>query len=193
MSSLSPVSEMRLSTGALALHEGSGELRVLVGGLGLGYTAQAALQDPRVACVHVMEKMDFIIDWMRSGLLPLSQELMADKRLEILKGDVYATLLGPASTIYDLILIDVDHSPQDLLSPESAPFYTRAGQRQVEGHLRPGGVLGVWSAFDDDAFAHVLAASYHHGHREEVSWPDEELPASHYDNLLFFARRASEG
>lgn len=188
MSSISPVSERRLSTGALRMHQGRDDLRVLVGGLGLGYTAEAALEDERVAAVRVVEKMDFIIEWMRRGLLPLSDAFAAEKRLEIVQGDVYSDLLGPATVGYDLILVDVDHSPDDLLSESSAPFYTVEGQRRVACHLNPGGVLGVWSAFDNDEFAEVLASVYAVGHREEVSWPDDEGPEPDYHNVLFFCR-----
>ena len=188
MSSISPVSERRLSTGALKLHGGESALRVLIGGLGLGYTAEAALEDSRVSQVQVVEKMDFIIDWMSRGLMPLSAQFGAETRLEIVQGDVYADLLGPANETYDLILVDVDHSPEDLLSEASTPFYTVEGQLLVAQHLRPGGILGVWSAFDNDDFSQVLETVYTNGHREELSWPDDEFPNSEYHNVLFFAR-----
>ena len=186
MSSLSPMSEIELSVRALSLQQGEGSLEVLVGGLGLGYTAHAALATSRVTRVRVVEKMDFVIDWMRAGLFPLSKELTDDERIEIVQGDIYEQLLGPASERYDLILVDVDHAPDAPLSRASAPFYTGLGQSAVRSHLNPGGVLGVWSAYDDDDFADVLRAAYPETHRAHVRWGGTSAESPAFHNVLFF-------
>lgn len=190
MTSLSPVSEMRLATSALEQHEDESGLRVLIGGLGLGYTAIAALGDARVASVRVVEKMDFIMDWFETGHLPTSEKLQRDNRARIVKGDIYQDLLGPPHELYDVILVDVDHAPDDRLSETSAAFYTEKGQERVAAHLRRGGVLGVWSAVEDESFSNVLARVYDESHSEEVAWQDAEFPEADYQNALFFARKA---
>jgi len=187
MSSANTVSERALATSALAAHASpSGPLEVLVGGLGLGYTAHAALHDPRVSRVVVLDLLPAVAAWMREGHLPLSAALNADPRLEIAEGDVYARLLGPVQERCDLLLIDVDHAPNDPLQPASAPFYTVEGQRRAMQHLAPGGVLGVWSAEDDDEFARVLDAVYPWSRRERIRWSDEALGEK--EDVLFLAR-----
>ncbi len=189
MSSANTLSERALATSALAAHEApSGPLDVLVGGLGLGYTAHAALQDRRVARVLVLDLLPVVACWMRDGRLPLSEELNADPRLAIEEGDVYSRLLGPAIRRHDLLLIDVDHAPKDPLHASSAAFYTAEGQRRVMQHLAPGGVLGVWSAEDDEPFARVLGAVYPWARRERIRWSDESLGAR--EDVLFLAGRA---
>jgi spermidine synthase len=189
MSSLSTVSESALSTTALDLHTGGDGLKVLVGGLGLGYTAHVALADPRVAHVRVVDRLPAVIGWMRQGLLPLSDELNADERLEICEGDVYAELLCPGTEAWDLILIDVDHSPTEPLDPKSEPFYTWQGQRQVIEHLAPDGVLGVWSSGDDHYFAAVLDEIYPEAHRERIRWLNELIDEEEIEEVIFLAQR----
>ena len=186
MSSRNPVSEQALSNSALALHAGTGGLRVYVGGLGLGYTAHAALGDARVGRVRVADRLPVVHDWLRSGQLPLSAQLNVDARFELVEQDVYAVLLGAATETYDLILIDVDHSPRKRLDEASAPFYTAEGQRRVARHLAPGGALAVWSADDDDLFAAVLEEVYPHAARERVRWEDDEF--GEMEEFLFLAR-----
>jgi spermidine synthase len=188
MSSRNTVSERALATRALALHEGTTKLSVLVGGLGLGYTAHAALADPRVAHVRVVDRIPVLFDWLRAGHLPLSAELNGDPRLATVESDVYADLLGGADATYDVILVDVDHTPKERLDESSAPFYTADGQRRVARHLATGGVLAVWSAADDDDFASVLDEVYAHTAREHVEWEDDYLGAA--TDVLFLARTA---
>lgn len=190
MSSLNTTSESALSTCALDMHAGGDGLRVLVGGLGLGYTAHVALQDPRVAHVRVVDRLPAVIRWLRDGLLPLSEELNGDERLEVCEGDVYAELLAPGNGAYDLVLIDVDHSPTEPLDPASEPFYTWQGQRQAIEHLAPEGVLAVWSSGDDHYFAAVLDEVYAEARRERIRWINELIDDEEIEEVLFLARRS---
>lgn len=191
MSSVSPLSERELATQAIAAHPGP-KLRILIGGLGLGYTAQAALESDRSALVRVIDRMDFVMKWLGDGLLPLSEQLNNDPRLELVLSDVYGDLMGPAHETWDLILVDVDHSPDDPLDPASLPFYTEQGQEKVRKHLAPGGILAVWSAWDDDPFAAVMKRSYAESWRNHVEWwtAPEADEGQLLHNTLFFGRKS---
>lgn len=190
MSSVSPKSEEELASQALAAHRGDGPLRVLVGGLGLGYTAAKALQNPRAIQVDVIEKMDFVINWLKRDRLPLSAALTTDPRLEFVLDDVYAMLLGEPKQTYDVLLVDVDHAPHWPLHADSLPFYTVAGQRAVAAHVAPGGIVAVWSAHDSEDFAIVMAESYPEAWRTTVVWdsPCEGGGSDRLVNTLFFGR-----
>lgn len=155
MGSLHTASEEALATIALEMHVGA-QLSVLVGGLGLGYTAHAALSSPRVARVEVVELLPQVIRWLEDGLIPLASVLKHDRRLLVSEGDIYAQVASPASTRHDVILIDVDHSPEASLGEGSSSFYTESGLRQVREHLAPGGVLGVWSYAESSPFAGAM-------------------------------------
>jgi spermidine synthase len=186
MSSHTTVSERALATSALAMHAGAADLTVLVGGLGLGYTAKAALDDSRVSSVVVVDAIPVLFDWLRAGHLPLSPQLIYDPRFSTTISDVYADLLGPCATPYDLLLIDVDHAPKERLDESSAPFYTVQGQQRVAEHLNPGGVLAVWSAGDDEEFAAVLGEVYKVAAVEHVTWEDPYLDEQ--TDTLFLAK-----
>ena len=142
MSSLNTLSERELATRALAMHGGT-HLRVLVGGLGLGYTASEALASERTSEVEVVEFLPTVIGWLKRGLLPLSRVLNEAPGFKVVEGDVYALLEGPPERSFDLILIDVDHSPEEALVQERRAFYTPKGLERARSHLRPGGVLQV--------------------------------------------------
>ncbi|MFK7897334.1 MAG: spermidine synthase [Myxococcota bacterium] len=186
MSSYHTASERALSSRALERHGGSENLRVLVGGLGLGYTAHEALRSSAVTRCDVVEFLPQVIQWMKAGLVPLADELNSDPRYAVIEGDVYAMLAAAPETKYDLILVDVDHSPDEPLADANLPFYTEAGLRAAKAHLRPGGLLGVWSYADSSPFSKALRAVFPHGEIEPVAF-DNELTGEHETNWLFMA------
>ena len=148
MSSMFTAGEEAVAELGLAAVVGD-ELRVVVGGLGLGHTAQRALSDDRVASVHVIEALDAVIDWHRRGLVPLGERLTGDDRCRLVEGDFFALiesgLPDPIGADLDAILLDIDHTPSHLLDSSHAGFYRPEGLRRVVDHLRPGGVFSLWS------------------------------------------------
>lgn len=162
MSSLFTVAEVALADLGLARVAGD-SLDVVVGGLGLGYTAQTVLDDERVRSLHVIEALGEVIDWHRRGLLPLSDALVADPRSTLVHGDFFGLVAGDDGFGPDIprrcdaVLVDIDHSPRWLLHPSHAGFYEPAGLRRLVGLLRPGGVFALWSdAPPDAAFTAVM-------------------------------------
>lgn len=186
MSSYNTASERALATRALELHPGDG-LQVLIGGLGLGYTAREALLARRVARVEVVEFLPEVIGWLEKGLFPLAGELKADRRLEVVEGDVYRRLAEPPARRYDLLLIDVDHSPEDRLSAGGGAFYTTEGLRRAKLHLEPAGVLGVWSYDRSDPFAAALRGAFADVRVEPVEFFNKFVGKSQTD-WLFLAK-----
>jgi spermidine synthase len=186
MSSLVTASERALASCALELCPGA-ELEVLVGGLGLGYTAREALASERVARVDVIEYLPQVIDWMERGLVPLSAELRADPRFSVSQGDAYGFLAAEPGKLYDLILVDVDHSPEERLGSASDSFYTREGLQRARRHLRPGGVLGVWSYAESPEFESVLRSAFDEVHVETETFI-HRLLGDEETNWLYFGR-----
>lgn len=186
MSSAVTDSERALAFHALAMHEGSG-LHVLVGGLGLGYTAREALRSERVARVDVVEFLPPVIDWLARGLVPLAAELQADPRFAVIEGDVYRRLADPPARRYDVILIDVDNSPDEQLGNANASFYTEAGLALAKRHLADTGVLAVWSYADSATFERALRRVFREVRVEPVHFANGVVGETE-TNWLFFAR-----
>ena len=155
MSSFNTDSERAISNCSVEIHGGK-QLTALVGGLGLGYTAFELLEHANVESVEVVEFLPPVIDWMRDGLIPLSEELNDSTKLVVSLGDVYERLRSEPAKRFDLIVIDVDHSPDDQLSDEEHPFYTEDGLRLAKEHLAEGGVLAIWSYAESSEFADAL-------------------------------------
>jgi len=182
MSSLFTVSEKELARLGLAALDAE-DLKVAVGGLGLGYTAATVLEDPRVRSLHVIEALQPVIEWHRRGILPLGEALASDVRCRLVHGDFFERLrsgeglLAPApQSRFDAILVDIDHSPRNVLSSAHESFYTREGLRVLAAQLEPAGVFGLWS--DDppeDAFKAALGDVFHGVQAHVVTFPNPYL------------------
>jgi spermidine synthase len=178
MSSLFTVAEVELARLGLAALPGAG-LDVVVGGLGLGYTARAALDDARVRSLVVVEALDEVIDWHRRELLPDTAGLASDPRTRLVHGDFFAMAdedgfdPGTPGRQFDAILVDIDHTPRHLLRPSNAAFYTTEGLRRLARHLRPGGVFALWSDDPPDAeYQTVLAEVFSATDAHVVRFPN---------------------
>jgi hypothetical protein len=178
MSSLFTVAEVELATRALAEVTGD-ELDVVVGGLGLGYTARAVLGDSRVRSLYVVEALGAVIGWHEQHLLPLSEELTSDARCHVILGDFFALTAGGSGfgvntpSRYHAVLVDIDHTPRHVLHPSHAGFYEREGLEALVGWIQPGGVFGLWSDDPpDDDFIAVVEEVYVSCEAQVVRFPN---------------------
>ncbi len=131
--------------------------RVLIGGLGMGFTLRAAqLAAPPDTCFVVSEIVPELVDWASQYMTNVFQNCLADPRLEISLGDVGGLIEG-APKAFDVILLDVDNGPDGLTRAENDTLYGTAGLQSAHRALTPGGVLAVWSATQDKTFAKRLS------------------------------------
>jgi spermidine synthase len=155
-------SEEELARLALAALPHRPAARVLVGGLGMGYTLRAALDAVGpAATVTVAEVFPAVVAWNQGVLGPLAGNPLADPRARVVQADV-ADALARAETPFDAILLDVDNGPEALTLESNQRLYTPAGLRTLHAALAAGGVLAVWSANDDPRFAHRLEQTGFH-------------------------------
>ncbi|MFF3343109.1 spermidine synthase [Streptomyces flavidovirens] len=199
MSSLFTAGEKALTRLGLAALPDS-ELDVAVGGLGLGYTAQAALDDPRVRSLVVIDALGEVIDWHERGLVPLGARLASDSRCRLIHGDFFAMTGDPRGLDpeqpdrrFHAILLDVDHSPRHVLHPRHAALYRPAGLRALAGRLHPGGVFALWSNDPpDEQFNSVLAEVFAESEAHVVDLPNP-LQGGTSSNTVYVARSHSGG
>ena len=142
---------------------------VVVGGLGLGYTAATALADERVGSLLVVEYLPEVIAWHEKGLVPLGDELRLDDRCRLQESDFFALAADPEwgfdtatpGRRFHAVLLDIDHSPEGLLHTSHAALYEPEGLRRLARHLHPGGVFALWSSEPPDlVFAKSLEQAY---------------------------------
>ena len=148
MSSLFTEGERELAN--LGLAELQGEFDVVVGGLGLGYTAAAVLENKNVRFLLVIDLFQEVIDWHRNKLVPLGEILSEDKRCEMRQGDFFELArtgfdVSDTGRKFDAVLLDIDHSPEHFLDEKNKRFYSTQGLDALRKQIKPGGAFALWS------------------------------------------------
>ena len=163
MSSLFHEGEVALTQKGLDQLSGE-EWDIVVGGLGLGYTAAAALGYSQLKRMIVVEALGPVIDWHRRGLVPNGRRISSDERCRYYQADFFRLASGDgfdpetADHEFDAILLDIDHSPEFVLNEIHRSFYSRAGMARLKSFLKPDGVFGLWSNDPpDEAFLKILS------------------------------------
>ena len=150
-------SEQALATLALDRLAGRPAPRVLIGGLGMGFTLRAAQEvAPPDARLIVSEIVPDLIDWADRHMAAVFGDCLADPRVELQTGDVLAAIRG-ARLEFDVILLDVDNGPDGLTRAGNDALYGEEGLRSARQSLVPGGILAVWSATPDADFSKRLS------------------------------------
>lgn len=196
MSSQFTASEVALAR--LGLEALAGEdLDIVVGGLGLGYTARAVLESARVQSLLVVDALAEVIEWHQRGLLPLGPELANDPRCRMVMGDFFEgatslTGLDPErpGRRFHAILVDIDHSPTNVLHPSHVALYTREGLSRLAAHLHPGGVFALWSNDPpDDDITHTIQDVFTHVEAHVVSF-DDARGEGQISNTVYLGKRS---
>ncbi len=187
-------------------HLGLGELEgtgweVVVGGLGLGYTAAAALEHAEVSSLLVVDALQPVIDWHQRGLVPLGARLAGEPRCRLRAGDFFTLATSAdgfdaraAGRLFHAILLDIDHSPRDLLHERNAAFYTTAGLTALAAHLRPDGVFAMWSDEPpEEEFMAVVDTVFATVRAHEVTFANPLLEADSASTVYVARKAAGDG
>ena len=169
--------------------------RLLIGGLGVGFSLLRAVGHRHLAAIEVVEIEPALIGWHRTHLRHLTAAALADPRVRVIEADILDWLAGSvpdpdgtgATAGYDAICLDTDNGPNWLVSPDNADLYAARGLDLAAARLRPGGVLAVWSASPDDGYRQRLAR--HVGPVEVLAVPHRRGEP----DLVYLARRDPAG
>jgi spermidine synthase len=192
--------EVEVALADLALAGRAGPLDVVVGGLGLGYTAQAALRHETVRSVVVVEALEAVIGWHQRGLVPLGSELSADPRCRFVAADFFALAADLAVGFdpeapggrFHAVLVDIDHSPRNLLDARNGAFYQTNGLQSLAAQIHPGGVFGLWSDDPpDERFLDALRDVFAQVRAEVVKF-DNPLQGRDSASTVYLATTRSE-
>ena len=182
MTSLFHEAESQLAYKGLAAIDKSEELHIVVGGLGLGYTAHAALEDSRVGSLIVIDYLEAVIGWHEQHKVPVAKELCDDPRCRFHHADFFALAANPQAGFdpdqpnkrYDAILLDIDHTPENLLDPGNASLYSIEGLTLLREHLASDGIFAMWAdGAPNTTFRERLTEVFSHavGHTIEFDNP----------------------
>jgi len=171
---------------------------VVVGGLGLGYTAAAALEHPEVTSLLIVEALQPVIEWHQRGLVPLGHKLTGDPRTRMVRADFFERAQSAEGFDPDrpgrkfhAVLLDIDHSPRNLLHPRNAAFYQAEGLRPLAAHLHPGGIFALWSDDPpDEEFLELLGSAFTTARAHVVTFPNP-LTESQSASTVYVAGRGN--
>lgn len=183
MDSAETTSEVALAVAGLELVDDPRD--VLIGGLGLGFTLQAVLTDPRVERCSVVEIEQALVDWMRDGTVPHGRTLLAEARANVVVADVSLALAEAREASYDLVLLDVDNGPGYLVHDDNATLYDVPFLALTRRIIRSGGALAIWSAAESATLESTLREVY--GNVEPMSY-DVDLQGREETYWLYVAR-----
>ena len=176
MSSLFTEAERQLAT--LGLAPLKGELDVVIGGLGLGYTAAEALKNKMIARLLVIDLFQAVIDWHQVVLVPNADVLTGDARCELRQGDFFQLActgfdVDAPERKFDAVLLDIDHSPEHFLDRTNESFYTFDGLASIQNQLKPGGVFALWSNDrSSEEFAAHLRSAFGSATAHNIEFPN---------------------
>jgi len=184
MSSLFVEAEEQLSSLGLAALKQNGhisDLDIIVGGLGLGYTAVEALKDPGLKMMRVIDIMAPVISWHQRGLLPVGDILATDPRSKLVQGDFFK-LATTADIGFDqnqpekkvhAVLLDIDHSPSHWLNDANQSFYTEESLKRLAEKIHSGGIFALWSnELPDEAFSDLLSRVFINCEAYTITFPN---------------------
>ncbi|MBA4089204.1 MAG: spermidine synthase [Sphingobium sp.] len=160
--------------------------RILIGGLGMGFTLGAALKAlPATAAITVSELLPAIVEWAKGPLAHLFHDYLTDDRVSLKMGDVHDAIVQE-TVGYDAILLDVDNGPDGLIHIANERLYCNWGLRAAYAALRPRGILAIWSAYPDDDFVIRLEQARFDVEEVDVAVVIDGEPATH---TIWFATR----
>ncbi|MCP4129855.1 MAG: spermidine synthase [bacterium] len=196
MSSLFHEAESQLSKLGLGVLKNE-ELDVVVGGLGLGYTAVSALEDKRIKSLVVVEYLEQVIQWHQTGLVPLGKTLTEDSRCKLIHGDFFGMSREVSESFdpetpnkkHDAILLDIDHTPTHVLHQTNARFYTEEGLRELSQHLKPGGVFALWAdGLPEESFNNHLGKVFENSEMHTIEF-DNPVRGGTSEGVVYVARK----